>query len=147
MIAISIRVLGHLGLLAAVLVTSGCWDEDPCDPGQDLKDMYCYAAASGGSSGGSGVAGSGEGGSSGEAGLAGASGAGGDAGAPPTTSTFGVACSSEAQCGGDAPICAPPLGYCTNINCGPGEANEGICPEGWTCYPASGGNPSACLQL
>ena len=59
-----------------------------------------------------------------------------DSGPPPT-------------CFGKAPICAPTINYCTNINCAAGEANAGICPttDGWTCYPASNGNPSACVKL
>jgi hypothetical protein len=118
-------------LLGAVF-SAGCWDDHPCDPGQEFRDGLCFnnPSASGGSSSTGGQSGSG--------------GSGGQVG----DSTWGMKCEMPTDCAGDSPICAPaPLGYCTNINCSPGEENADTCPDGWTCFPASNGNPSACVNL
>ena len=111
----------------------GCWDDKPCDTGQVFKDGACYAAPTG---------------AAGSTSTGGQSATAGAAGNTASESTWGMACTAAENCGGDSPICAPaPLGYCTNINCSPGEDNAGICPAGWTCFPAGGTNPSACLKL
>lgn len=63
-----------------------------------------------------------------------------------STSDFGKSCTTASDCGGNAPICgAPQLPVCLNIMCSTGEVNAGICPATWTCFPAGGGNPSACV--
>lgn len=119
----------------AALSLAGCWDSDPCDQGQVFKDGVCYQATSGSA------------GSSATGGQANSSaGAGGDA--SPASDNFGSPCEQPSDCVGNSPICAPaPLGYCTNINCATGEANADVCPASWTCFPASNGNPSACVKL
>jgi hypothetical protein len=125
---------------SALLALQACWDDDPCDPGQLFTDGACFdppAGAGGPSNGGHPGANAGAGGDGGAGGVT-----------APVESSWGVTCSVPEECVGDSPLCAPaPLGYCTNIDCAPGEANAGICPPGWTCFPAGNGNPSACLNL
>ncbi|HET9934059.1 MAG TPA: hypothetical protein VFQ35_25320 [Polyangiaceae bacterium] len=126
--------IGWAFFVVAALV--GCWDNDPCDAGQIFKDGVCFQAPSA------------SGGSTSSGGQTGDAGSGGDSSGPAQPDSWAKQCTQPADCTGNSPICAPaPLGYCTNINCSPGEANEGICPAGWTCFPAGGGNPSACLKL
>ena len=62
---------------------------------------------------------------------------------------FGTTCATDDDCGGSAPYCVnePIVLGCTNVLCGAGEANAGICPGDWTCVPAMGTNPSACVQF
>jgi len=136
------RNLGRIGLSSLVAFCSllGCWDSDPCDPGQVFRAGACFPNTSGaaGSSGSGGAASGGEAGAEPAAGAA----------AVGTESTWRKACTTDADCGGDSPLCATsPLNYCTNINCSEGEANAGICPMGWTCFAASNGNPSACVNF
>jgi len=135
------RNFGQFGLssLLALCSLAGCWDSDPCDPGQVFRGGACFPDTAG-SSGSGGVDAGGEAGAAAEP----------TAGAPAvgTESTWRKACTTDADCGGDSPLCATsPLNYCTNINCSPGEANAGICPMGWTCFPASASNPSACVNF
>lgn len=123
---------------AGLFTLLGCWDDDPCDPGQVFREGSCFealpasgGAPSGGAPSGAGAGGQGEGG-----------------GSEPGESRWGVACTAPEDCGGDSPVCAPaPLGYCTNIDCAAGEPNEAICPAEWTCYPAGSDRPSACVRL
>ena len=115
-----------LSLLGAGAALGGCWDDDPCDPGQVFEDGVCRAAP-----------------------PSEPPPQGGEAGAPgvepgPETSPWDSPCTSEADCAGDAVFCPPsPFNTCTNINCSPGEENEGICPADWTCIPAGGGLPTS----
>jgi hypothetical protein len=134
-----------LGLLAALPV--GCKDESPCDPGQEATGVGCFPIkmSTGGSSNGgttmpeAGQAGDASAGAAGEVGAAGA-----PAGNP--DATFGTMCQTNADCGGDAPICATdPLWYCSQINCDDGEENAGACPADWVCFKY-GDNPSACVN-
>jgi hypothetical protein len=130
--------MGLCSLLALCSLV-GCWDSDPCDPGQVFRGGSCFPDTAG-SSGSGGSAAGGEAGATADA-TAGTSAVG-------TESTWRKACTTNDDCGGDSPICATaPLNYCTNINCSAGEANAGICPMGWTCFPASSGNPSACVNF
>lgn len=106
---------------------AGCWDDDPCDPGQIFEDRVCKPAPA-------------------------PPPVEGEGGAPavepePGAAPWGAACTTDADCAGDASFCPPsPFNTCTAINCSPGEANEGICPSDWTCLPAGGGIPtSVCL--
>jgi len=133
-----------VGLLGASGLAASCKDDDPCDPGQVVMYSLCYPApASGG--GGSGGAGPGAAGSTAE--MA--------AGAPSEglNTAFGTACvdtKTSSDCGGEAPLCADltQLGQsvmCTQINCSPGEANEGVCPSAFTCF-AFPGYPSLCTK-
>jgi hypothetical protein len=118
--------------LLCAAFTVGCWDDHPCDPGQVFTGGLCFNAPSG----------------TGGSASGGQSGTGGSGGGQVGESTWGMKCEVPADCAGDSPICAPaPLGYCININCSAGEENVGICPDGWTCFPASNGNPSACVNL
>jgi len=127
---------------AAMLLAVACKDEEPCDDGQDSIGTGCFAkpSAAGGSGGSD---------STPEPGA----GASGEAGAsdiePPgnADAMFGTACQTNADCGGPAPICATdPLFYCSQIECQEGEANEGTCPEGWSCFKYME-NPSACVNF
>jgi hypothetical protein len=68
---------------------------------------------------------------------------GGDSGAS-GAGDFGKECGSAKDCSGIASVCgAPQLPYCTAQNCAAGEANEGVCPAGFSCasFP---GYPSFC---
>jgi len=141
--------LSNLGLglawaaLALGSLSIGCKDDDPCDPGQIVKNSQCYPAPAAG-----GAAATGDGGA--EAGASTEASAGA-AGTPSTD--FGSACkdtTGSSDCGGVAPICADlsPLGQgvmCTQINCGAGEANAGVCPSTFTCF-APPGYPSVCIK-
>jgi hypothetical protein len=84
----------------------------------------------------------------------GAGGDGANAGGAPSgieppgnpNATFGTKCATNADCGGDAPICATdPLFYCSQINCADGEANAGACPATWVCFKYLD-NPTACVN-
>lgn len=122
-----------LGLCGLSLVPFGCKDNDPCDPGQEFVAIGCFPVAAGSA-----------GKSSAEAGAGGAEDAGGASGVEPPT--FGTACATNADCGGDAPICATdPLFYCSQIDCQDGEANAGSCPADWVCFKYLD-NPSACVN-
>lgn len=139
-----LRSLLTLGLLGVLVAPPACKDKEPCDEGQDSIGTGCFPQAAGGSSAGSS--------SKPEAGApsdAGAADGGGGNAAPVGNpdATFGTACESDAECGGDAPVCATdPLFYCTQLDCKDGEANAGACPEGWTCLLLPP-NPSACVNL
>lgn len=137
-----------LALLGAIPLFGGCKDDDPCDAGETERYGQCYPVpqAGGGSAG------------SGSSGLAGAEMGGRDEGqagadAAPVDTPFGTECQDDkdsSDCGGAAPVCADlsPLGqsrYCTQINCSEGEANAGVCPEGFTCFAVSG-YPSICIK-
>jgi hypothetical protein len=128
-------VLVLLGLSASLLA---CKDEDPCDPGQESIGTGCYPIATGGSAGSTSTP------------LAGAPSDGGAAGQPAAgnpDATFGTPCESDAECGGDAPVCATdPLFYCTQLDCNEGEENAGVCPEDWSCVHLPP-QPSACVNL
>jgi hypothetical protein len=118
-------------LMAALPLS--CKDEAPCDEGQESIGTGCFPKASSGGSGGK----------TSEPSAGEASG-GAPMGNP--DATFGTPCESDADCGGDAPVCDYKMfHYCLQIECGEGEANEGVCPEGWMCvnFPP---NPTACLR-
>ena len=122
-----------LGLGGAALV--GCWEGNPCDPGQVVRLDQCVAAPAAPAA-------------SLDAGEQNADAAGGDAaGGDASIDNFGMTCASASDCaGGTAPICgAPQLPVCTQALCQSGEANAGACPTGWQCV-AVGSNPSVCLK-
>lgn len=134
-------VLALLGLLGSAL--PGCKDEEPCDPGQESIGTGCYEIAKGGSAGTSSTA---QGGAISEGGAADGGAKASGPGSNPDA-TFGTPCQVDAECGGDAPVCATdPLFYCTQLDCKDGEANAGACPDGWTCLLLPP-NPSACVNL
>jgi hypothetical protein len=132
-------ILCALGLCGMAVA---CNDDEPCDPGQVVRNTQCYPAPASGGETGSGGAQSG-----GEAGVA--------SGAPSSAAEtpFGTTChdtADSADCAGVAPICADltKLGQtvmCTQINCAAGEANAGVCPAGFTCF-AFPGYPSVCTK-
>ena len=132
-------VLSALGLSCLL---ASCKDDDPCDPGQVVKNSQCYPAPAS------------VGGSAADAGETPAAGAGEAGGAPSSAaSAFGAPCAdttASSDCGGDAPVCADlsPLGQsvmCTQIHCSPGEVNAGACPSGFNCF-AVPGYPSVCIK-
>jgi hypothetical protein len=143
--AIKLHGIGLLALLC-LLLAPGCKDEEPCDDGQESIGTVCYPAATGGSAGSSSLP---QAGAPGEGGAADP--AGGASGSEPPgnpDATFGTPCQANDECGGDAPICATdPLFYCSQIDCSAGEANDGACPAGWTCFPKAPDHPSACVNL
>ncbi len=117
-------------VLLSLLLAFGCKDEEPCDGDEQAVGTGCFPRNAGGS-GGSG------GGSPAEGGA--------PSGNP--DATFGTPCESDADCGGDAPICDyKQFHYCLQTECEAGEQNEGACPEDWTCFKLAP-NPSACIKL
>lgn len=135
------KALGLLSLLCLLVAPPGCKDSEPCDPGQESVGTACFPVATGGSAAQAGAA------SDGGASDGGSPGGGAPAVGNPDA-TFATPCESDADCGGDAPVCATdPLFYCTQLNCSVGEANEGACPTGWTCFPKAADHPSACVNL
>jgi hypothetical protein len=132
-----------LSALPLCCLLAGCKDDDPCDPGQIVKDSQCYPAPA--MAGDGGDAGGAEGGATPDA-AAGAPGAALD-------TSFGTPCTdttASSDCSGVAPVCADltPLGQaimCTQINCGTGEANAGACPSTFNCF-APPGYPSVCIK-
>ena len=145
-----LRSLLALGLLGLLVAPPACKDKEPCDEGQESIGTGCFPQ--GGSNQGGSSAGSNskpEAGSPAEAGAAGVNEGGGGNPAPVGNpdATFGTPCTSDAECGGDAPVCATEqLFYCTQLNCQDGEENAGACPDGWTCFTLPP-NPSACVNL
>jgi hypothetical protein len=139
--------LGPASLLALLGLFGGCKDDDPCDAGETERYGQCYPepSASAGGSGGSAA--------SGMAGADTSEPGDGAAGSPAVDTPFGTACqdgTDSSDCGGAAPICADltPLGqsqYCTQRDCSDGEANAGVCPDGFTCFAISG-YPSVCIK-
>lgn len=138
-----LRSLLTLGLLGLLVTPPACKDKEPCDEGQESIGTGCFPVAAGGSSaGGSSKP---EAGSPSDAGAADGGSAAAPAGNP--DATFATPCETDADCGGDAPVCATdPLFYCTQLNCKGGEENADACPEGWTCLLLPP-NPSACVNL
>jgi hypothetical protein len=132
-------ILGALGVCGLAV---GCKDDDPCDPGQVVRNSQCYPAPASGGDTGTGGADAG-----GEPDVA--------AGAPSAAvdTPFGAACkdtTASSDCAGVAPICADlsKLGQsvmCTQIDCSAGEANAGVCPSGFSCF-AFPGYPSVCTK-
>lgn len=142
----SARLLARRPLLTFALLlgalAGACKDEQPCDPEQVSIGTVCFPAEAGGSAG----TGAAQAGAPSDAGAgAGGEAAPGEPGNP--DAGFGTPCETNADCGGDAPVCATdPLFYCSQLECDAGEANEGVCPEGWTCLKYLD-NPSACVNL
>jgi hypothetical protein len=139
---------GLLGMgLCCLLGPLGCKDEDPCDPGWVAIDTGCWPEEQGGTGGTSSTPAP-EAGANGEAGAPSAGGGGSDVEPPGNpNATFGTECTTNAECGGDAPTClTDPLNYCSIIDCEAGERNEAGCPEGWQCFKYED-NPSACVNF
>jgi hypothetical protein len=65
-------------------------------------------------------------------------------------SDFGLACETQADCGGAAPFCAAPnFPLCTHLDC---LTDSTICPPDWHCLDVSALSPdptvtSLCLNL
>jgi hypothetical protein len=116
-----------LALPLSAPLMQGCWDSDPCDPGQIVKDNLCYDPPPPPPP-------------KVDAGPL-------PEGSVPPQDTFGKSCSTQTDCaGGNAPVCgAPQLPICTQIDCQSGEANQGVCPSGWQCLTVPP-NPSVCLK-
>lgn len=140
----SLRSLLTLGLLGLLVAPPACKDNEPCDEGQESIGTGCFPEATGGSTAGG--SSNPQAGSPNEAGAS-DGGAGNAAPVGNSDATFGTPCESDAECGGDAPVCATdPLYYCTQLDCKDGEENAGACPDGWTCLLLPP-NPSACVNL
>lgn len=59
-------------------------------------------------------------------------------------SAFGTPCSvGNSTCPADLLCGAPEQPYCTQVNCGPGEENEGVCPVGMRCVPTVTNEPAS----
>ena len=135
-----------IGLVGLCVAAYGCKDKDPCDPGQEFDAIGCFpVGGTGGSAGKASVVPQ-----AGAPDAGGAEPAAGGAGGiePPGNpdAVFGTMCASNADCGGDAPVCATdPLFYCSQIYCQDGEANAGSCPADWVCFKYLD-NPSACVN-
>ena len=137
---IKATAVGLLALLCLLVAPPGCKDSEPCDPGQESVGTACFLTMTGGRASQAGASND-----------AGASDGGVASGGAPAVgnpdATFATPCESNADCGGDAPVCATdPLFYCTQLNCKDGEENAGACPDGWTCVLLPP-NPSACVNL
>ena len=131
-------------LLCSFLVLSACKASDPCPPGYEVQNAVCSPIPAPPKDGGSGSGGGGN-----DAGDSGTDSGTEPAPEPTIPTNFGDSCTDSSTCGGDSPICgAPDLPYCTNVSCGAGESNEGICPADWLCYAVnSGGITTVCLNL
>jgi hypothetical protein len=130
-------VLGLLTLLALLVAPPACKDQEPCDPGQESIGTGCFVVATGGSGGGTST----------DDGGAPSGGATDEPAIGNPDATFATPCHANAECGGDAPVCATePLFYCTQLDCLDGEENAGACPDGWTCVHLPP-KPSACVNL
>lgn len=133
------RVL--LSLLGVCAFVVGCKDDEPCDAGEIVKNAQCYpaSAATGGEGGGT------------DAGTGPDAAAGAPSAQPDTP--FGSPCTdtvASSDCAGIAPVCADLtlLGQtvmCTQISCGAGEQNAGVCPTSFNCF-ATPGYPSVCIK-
>jgi hypothetical protein len=134
----SIRtVLITLPLVSLLALVGGCYLKNPCSVGFFENENGLCEAAPVPAEAGAAEAGAAE---------AGAAEAGASEGGAPAASTFGKACTAQADCSGDAPVCAAPqLPYCTQISCQPGEANAGLCPAGFICV-GGGAAGSACMK-
>ena len=120
---------------ASLLLPLACKDEAPCDEGQVSVGTSCFVEEPDGAGGADTQTPPGDGG------AIGASSGNPDA-------TFRTACQTDADCGGDAPVCATdPLFYCTQLECQEGEANAGACPTDWQCIKLDAETPSACVDL
>ena len=136
----ALAVLGATSLA----VLSGCWDSNPCDPGEIIIANMCHAAPP--DAGNSTTAGSGSGGSGGSGGGA------ATGGKPPADAFSYKMCATDADCGGQTPTCtttAPPPSktlYCTSSPCETGAADT--CPKGGYCSDkfASFGAPNFCAK-
>ena len=141
--------LSALILSSLSLLPLGCKDDSPCDPGELAVGTACFRepTAGGGGSGG---------GEDAPAPTDGGAGAGGEATVEKPSgnpdATFGTACESNADCGGDAPLCDNKMfHYCLQTGCLDGEEHAGVCPEGWICVPPGEtpdgtSYPSACIN-
>ncbi len=132
-----------LVLTASTLALVGCYDDDPCDSGQELQDGACVAVVedSPGDSGASGAGG---------AGNPRGGGAGGNGGG--RVADFGDPCAEQNDCAAPVPYCAlqpgQAVGYCTATGCVPPEDTD-VCPDGWGCMDLSifaAGEPVICTQ-
>lgn len=59
---------------------------------------------------------------------------------------FGASCETHDDCGGGVCLNVPVSVGCTQQACLEGQENEGICPEGWTCFSDPAAEQSACLR-
>jgi hypothetical protein len=131
-----------VSMLFASALSLACKDDSPCDSGEVSIGTGCFAAPTGGSGGGS------------VAEPVGGSTEGGEPSVPVGNpdATFGTPCATDADCGGDAPLCDNKVfNYCLQTDCAEGEPNEGVCPAGWVCVPKgedpqTGPHPSACID-
>ncbi len=114
----------------AVVVLAGCWDSNPCDPGEIVILNMCHAAPpdAGGGTTSAGASSSGSGGGGG----------GATTGGQPAADMYSYkTCATDADCGGQTPTCtttAPPPSttlYCTRGPCETGAADT--CPVGGYC--------------
>ena len=130
--------LAALAVVAASVSSTGCW-QSMCSPGEIERELFCVPApVADAAADAANVAPATDDAAPSETDSATAS-------AP--ADSFGKACTTPSDCSGKSPVCAPaPLGYCTNLQCSPGEANAGVCPAGFMCFPAAAGNPSACVK-
>ena len=125
-----------LVLLLAIATSpllSGCILESACQGDQTFDNGLCIPPAEEGTGGTGGTDGS----------------AGGAGGAPDTSGpmNFGDACVDGGdECTGGL-ACGGPLGYCTQVSCAEGEANDGVCPADWSCTSTGREDPpSVCLR-
>jgi hypothetical protein len=130
-------------LVLKALVLVGCYDDDPCDPDQELRDGACVAVVEDAPEG------------SGTSGAGGADnspgGAGATAGGAPAAD-FGDDCTEHGDCADPVPYCAlqpgQAVGYCTATGCVPPE-DTSVCPDGWGCMDLSifaAGEPVICTR-
>lgn len=134
-------------LLAASASLLGCGVDDVC-PGDDLEYDARYAVCVPAAMDTDIDAGQ-------QLGEGDASMAAGDAGAEVDSAAaeqveeveFGAECSDDSDCGPGTCVNSPlPLG-CTQSDCNPGEANEGVCPADWMCLTSPSTGESGCVKF
>jgi hypothetical protein len=110
-------------LVALSLAAAACDPEHPCERGYHADHGACYLDD----------AGIGPGDASSDEDAA-AGGGGGEA------TGFGKACTTMADCGGDAPLCGGAmLPFCTAVDCM--ADGKDLCPSGWRCLDVSQFSP------
>jgi hypothetical protein len=103
-----------MSVLLASLFVPACGDGEPCDKDQELVNNSCMYVSDDGGMGGF----------------------GGTVEPQEPGADFGVVCTEDTECGGDAPTCAKAPGaddgICSVLGC-VSTPESVVCPIGWSC--------------